>query len=48
MGFTVTTTVDIPVHVPFVPVTVYDVVTVGLAVTVVPTVALKPAEGAHV
>jgi hypothetical protein len=47
VGFTVTTTVDIPVHVPFVPVTVYDVVTVGLAVTVAPTVALKPAAGAQ-
>ena len=45
VGFTVTTTVASLEQLPLVPVTVYDVVTVGLAVTVAPTVALNPVAG---
>ena len=48
--FTVTTTVFVPVQVTgeVEPVTVYVVVTVGLAVTVAPVVALNAVFGAHV
>jgi hypothetical protein len=46
-GFTVTTTVVVPVHAPDVPVTVYVVVEGGLAVTDVPVVALSPVAGDH-
>ena len=47
-GLTVTVTCAVAVH-PFkVPVTVYVVVEFGVAVTVEPVVALKPAGGAHV
>lgn len=45
---TVTRTVVLDWHIPLVPVTVYKVVTVGLAVTVAPVVALSPAAGAQV
>jgi len=45
---TVTSTVVLEEHMPLVPVTLYNVVTMGLAVTVAPVVALKPAAGAHV
>jgi len=47
VGFTVTTTVAASEQLPVVPVTVYDVVTVGLAVTLAPTVALNPVAGVH-
>lgn len=42
---TVTITVLLLVQVPFEPITVYVVVTVGVAVTVAPVLALKPAAG---
>jgi hypothetical protein len=45
VGFTVTTAVAAAVHDPVVPTTVYVVVTVGLAVTFAPVVALKPVDG---
>jgi hypothetical protein len=48
LGFTVTITVVFPVQPLVVPVTVYVLVTVGLAVTDVPVVALNPVPGAHV
>jgi hypothetical protein len=48
VGLTVITTVAILEQVPVVPVTVYVVVEVGVAVTVAPVVALNPAAGAHV
>lgn len=44
-GFTVTLQVLVPTHEPVVPVTVYTVVTVGLAVTLAPVVALNPVAG---
>ena len=48
-GFTVTATVVVLEHPPdVVPVTVYIVVTVGVAVTVEPVVADKPEEGDQV
>ena len=48
-GFTVTTDVAVPEHpTETVPVTVYVVEIVGLAVTEAPVVALNPVEGAHV
>lgn len=48
-GFTVTITVAVALHPPaLVPVTVYVWVDVGLAVTVVLEVALKPVDGDHV
>jgi hypothetical protein len=46
-GFTVTVDVALEVQVPTVPVTVYVVVTAGLAVTTEPVVALSPVEGVH-
>ena len=48
-GLTVTTLVCVPLQ-PFVlvPVIVYVVVTLGLAVTDEPVVALKPEDGLHV
>jgi len=49
VGLTVTTTVfEAPAHPPVVPVTVYVVVVVGLALTLAPVVALKFVLGAHV
>jgi hypothetical protein len=42
------TFVAVPVHPLAEAVTVYVVLTVGEAVTVLPVVALRPAEGAHV
>jgi len=45
---TLTITIAVPLHPDVVPVTVYVVVTVGLAVTLTPVVADKPAPGAHV
>lgn len=45
VGFTVTRAVAEAVHEPVVPITVYVVVTVGLAVTVAPVVALNPVDG---
>ena len=42
---TVTNTVVLVTQAPMVPVTVYRVVTVGLAVTAAPVVALKPEAG---
>jgi hypothetical protein len=47
VALTVIVTVAVPVHVPLLPVTVYVVVVAGLAVTVAPTVALKPVAGAQ-
>ena len=48
-GLTVTTAVAVRVQpAALVPVTVYDVVTVGHAFTVAPVVALKPVAGVHV
>jgi hypothetical protein len=47
VGFTVTVIIWVPLQVPVVPVTVYVVVAIGLAFTVVPTVALNPAAGAQ-
>ena len=45
---TVTTTVAVELEQPeMLPVIVYVVVAVGLAVTVAPEVALRPADGAH-
>ena len=47
--FTVTILVAAPVHPPeLVPVTVYVVVMIGLAVTDEPVVALNPVAGLHV
>ena len=48
-GFIVTSISSVFVH-PFasVPVTTYEVVTEGEAVTEAPVVALKPVEGVHV
>lgn len=45
---TETVVVATPEHEPSVPVTVYTVVAVGLAMTVVPVVALSPVPGDHV
>ena len=45
VGFTVTKEVTEAVQVPVVPTIVYVVVTVGLAVTLAPVVALNPVEG---
>jgi len=47
-GFTVIVTVAVLLHGPVVPVTVYVVVEPGVAVTLAPVVALKPAAGLHV
>jgi len=44
---TVIVTVAVALHAPLVPVMVYVVVTAGLAVTVLPVVALSPAAGAQ-
>jgi hypothetical protein len=46
-GFMVTVDVALDVQVPTVPVTVYVVVIVGLAVTLAPVVALSPVDGVH-
>ena len=43
-----TTTIRLSLHEPFVPSTVYVVVTDGLAFTVAPVVALIPVEGFQV
>ena len=49
IGFTVTVTVPVLTQpAALVPVMVYVVVAVGLAVTLVPVVALKPVAGDHV
>jgi len=48
VGLTVIVTVFVPVHEPVVPVTVYVVVDAGLALTVVPVVALRPVAGLQV
>ena len=48
VGVTVIVTVAVPLHPLLVPVTVYVVVTDGNAVTINPTVLLKPVAGAHV
>ena len=49
VGFTVTVAVAVAVHPEAeAPVIVYEVVTVGLAVTVDPVVALRPVAGLHV
>jgi hypothetical protein len=48
VAVTVTTEVALAVHVPFAPITVYVVVTPGLAVTTLPLVELKPVAGLHV
>jgi hypothetical protein len=45
---TVTTTVVLPEHAPVMPVTEYVIVTVGVAITDAPVVALKAVEGVHV
>jgi hypothetical protein len=45
---TVTNTVVVPEHTPVAPVIVYVVLTVGVAVTVVPFDELKLADGLHV
>ena len=45
---TVTTTVWLALQEPVVPVMVYVVVTVGVAITVAPVLALKSPEGDHV
>lgn len=48
IGFTVTVIVPIPVQpAPLVPITVYVVVLVGLAVTEDPVVAERPVDGDH-
>ena len=44
-GVTVTVTVPVAEHDPVVPVTVYVVVVVGLAVTLAPVEADKPVDG---
>jgi hypothetical protein len=46
-AFTVTVIVCVFEQLPFDPVIVYVVVTVGVAVTTLPEVALKPLDGAH-
>ena len=46
-GFTVTVTCAVAVHPFLVPVTVYVVVLVGVAVTLAPVVALNPVAGDH-
>jgi hypothetical protein len=46
-GFTLTVVVVTAVQVPAVPVMVYTVVTVGLAVTLEPVVELNPVPGLH-
>jgi hypothetical protein len=43
----VTVTVCVLLQEPVVPVTVYVVVETGVAVTLAPVVALRPAEGLH-
>jgi len=48
VGFTVIVTVALAEHVPVVPVTVYVVVAPGVAVTLLPVVALRPVPGDHV
>lgn len=49
IGFTVTAVVNVPTHPPVVvPLSVYVVVTVGLAVTLAPLVELNPVPGDHV
>jgi hypothetical protein len=48
VGFTVTTAVVDPVQVPEAPDIVYVMVEAGLAVTLVPEVALKPVAGLQV
>lgn len=47
VGFTVMVTEAVELHVPEVPVIVYVVVTVGLAVTLAPVVVLNPVAGAQ-
>jgi hypothetical protein len=46
-AFTVKVEEAVPSHPEVVPVTVYVVVTAGLAVTTEPVVALSPVEGVH-
>jgi hypothetical protein len=46
-GLTVTTAFALAEQPDVVPVTVYVVVTVGFAITLVPVVALNPVEGLH-
>jgi len=46
-GFTVMITLAVPLHPDDVPVTVYVVLTAGLAMTVVPLVVFKPVAGDH-
>ena len=43
VGFTVTLDIAVPVHAPVVPVTVYEVVTIGVAVALPPPVEVAPA-----
>jgi len=47
-GFTVTATVEVPVHPAVLPVTVYVVLEAGFALTVARLVALSPVAGDHV
>lgn len=47
VGFTITVIVCVELQLPFEPVMVYVVVTVGLAVTTLPVVALNPEDGDH-
>jgi hypothetical protein len=46
-GFTVTVEVACAVQLPILPITVYTVVLAGVAITVLPVVALKPVDGLH-
>jgi hypothetical protein len=48
VAFTDTTLVAVPLQLPVVPVTVYVVVVVGVAVTLAPVVAESPVDGDHV